>query len=114
MSNGELVQVPVDLTGEEALRQGLVPVPPEMVSALMAMTEEQRLAWAAEQLVRTAKPSGVELVQPVGPLMKRGLERRKAKNEARRRRQGRVRDEARAQVAAEPEVQKPGWVILAR
>jgi hypothetical protein len=77
------------MTPEEALIRGLVSVPPADVDRVMAMTPEERLEWARGQLVSTPLPNGSELVQPVGPLMERGLERRREKNRARRRRQGR-------------------------
>lgn len=85
----ELVHVAEELTGEEALRRGLVPVPPEDLERVMAMSEPERLAWAAEQHVKTALPDGVLKVQPVGSLMKRGLEARAARNRAKRERRSR-------------------------
>lgn len=86
---GELVQVNKDLTGEEALRQGLVPIPAEDLERVMAMSDEERVAYAEQLVVRTQLPTGGELVQPVAPLMKRGLERRKERNRRKRERRAR-------------------------
>lgn len=89
---GELVEVTREMTGEEALRRGLIPVPPEMVERLQAMTPEEQMAWAREQVVKTELPGGVVRVQPVGTLLERGLRLRKERNErkrARRERRGR-------------------------
>ena len=81
---GELVEVTREMTGEEALRRGLIPVPPEMVEALQAMTLEQQMAWAREQVVKTELPGGIVRAQPVGSLMDRGLRLRKERNERKR------------------------------
>jgi hypothetical protein len=86
---GELVELTREMTGEEALRRGLIPVPPEMVELLEAMTDEERLAWAKEQTVRTELPGGIVRAQPVGSLLERGLRLRKERNERKRARRER-------------------------
>lgn len=105
----ELIQLDQELTGEEALRRGLVPVPPEDVERVQAMTDAERLDYARGLMVRTKLEGGGELAQPVGPLMSRGLERRRKKNAKRRERQGRARPKPQLE-----EWRETGWVALRR
>jgi hypothetical protein len=97
--NGRLVAAG-ELTPDQALERGLVPVPPEMVDALERMTPEERLTWAAEQQVKLERGALLN----VGSAMKRG---RRLRNEAKRERQGR------APAPAATEVERPnGWCAL--
>lgn len=97
--NGRLVAAG-ELTPDQALARGLVPVPPEMVDALKRMTAEERLAWAAEQRVKLERGALLN----VGSAMKRG---RRLRNEAKRERQGR------APAPPETEIERPnGWCAL--
>src|SRR5688500_13566923 len=95
--NGRIVAAG-ELTPDQALARGLVPVPPEMVDALERMTPEERLAWAAEQQVKLERGTLLN----VGAAMKRG---RRMRNAAKRERQGRVERTENESDAARPN----GW-----
>ena len=85
---GDIVSL-ADLDGEEALKRGLVPIPSEEVERVLAMSQEEKLAWAREQFVKTGLSGGATLVQPVGALLDRGLARRAERNRAKRERRAR-------------------------
>lgn len=85
---GEIVQA-MGLRNDEALRRGLVRIPDEDLDRVMAMTQDERLAYVATLAVRTELAGGAELVQPVAPLLKRWLEARAARNKAKRERRKR-------------------------
>lgn len=111
-TTGELVELKRELTPEQALERGLVPVPPEDVERVQAMTEEERLEYARGLVVRTQKPTGAVRVQAVAPLMDRGLKARAERNRRRRERQGRAEAPKLEQAPRVEEARPAGWVAL--